>query len=166
SLRVSGVCQDNVREFARRRPRLIGRLSGVAEKLVRRLTMIGAMELQPDDGPRSSLSIRPGFKRCNGISLKFTRRFVEGIGKLAGNTPRDHRKKTKRLAARMSEVAGLAGGQRVNHPYLGVRAVEPPKSMGEPPGLVFTQRRSVVDAGVPQGGGLGSGRRPFGAKPL
>ncbi|RZR79306.1 hypothetical protein BHM03_00004995 [Ensete ventricosum] len=106
------------------------------------LTMIGAMELQPDDGPRSSLSIRPGFKRCNGISLKFTRRFVEGIGKLAGNTPRDHRKKTKRLAARMSEVAGLAGG------------------------LVFTQRRSVVDAGVPQGGGLGSGRRPFGAKPL
>ncbi|RWV92405.1 hypothetical protein GW17_00045223, partial [Ensete ventricosum] len=142
SLRVSGVCQDNVREFARRRPRLIGRLSGVAEKLVRRLTMIGAMELQPDDGPRSSLSIRPGFKRCNGISLKFTRRFVEGIGKLAGNTPRDHRKKTKRLAARMSEVAGLAGG------------------------LVFTQRRSVVDAGVPQGGGLGSGRRPFGAKPL
>ncbi|RWW60341.1 hypothetical protein BHE74_00032669 [Ensete ventricosum] len=28
-------------------------------------------------------------------------------------------------------------------------------------GLVFTQRRSVVDAGVPQGRGLRSGRRPF-----
>ncbi|RWV89826.1 hypothetical protein GW17_00048009 [Ensete ventricosum] len=33
SPRVSGVCQDDTREFVRRRPRLIGRLSGVAEKL-------------------------------------------------------------------------------------------------------------------------------------
>ncbi|RRT34088.1 hypothetical protein B296_00058990 [Ensete ventricosum] len=32
--RVSGVCHDGAREFARRRPRLVGRLSGVAEKLV------------------------------------------------------------------------------------------------------------------------------------
>ncbi|RWW88503.1 hypothetical protein BHE74_00002617 [Ensete ventricosum] len=51
---------------------------------------------------------------------EFARRFTERIGKLAGNMPGDHRKKT---------------------------------------GLVFTQRRSVVDAGVPQEGGLGSGRR-------
>ncbi|RRT51138.1 hypothetical protein B296_00011375 [Ensete ventricosum] len=33
SLRVSGVCQDGAREFARRRLRLVGRLSRVAEKL-------------------------------------------------------------------------------------------------------------------------------------
>ncbi|RWW61240.1 hypothetical protein BHE74_00031705 [Ensete ventricosum] len=33
SPRVSGAYQDGIREFARRRPRLIGRLSGVAERL-------------------------------------------------------------------------------------------------------------------------------------
>ncbi|RWV88951.1 hypothetical protein GW17_00048921 [Ensete ventricosum] len=92
-----------------KRPRLVGRLSGVAEKLAGRLTMIGAMELQPDDGPRTSLSIGPGFGRCSGISPKFARRFAEGIGKLAVNTSGDRRKKTGRLAARMSEAAGLAG---------------------------------------------------------
>ncbi|RRT60275.1 hypothetical protein B296_00012875, partial [Ensete ventricosum] len=48
--------------------------------------MTGAMELQLDDGPRSSLSIGPGFERCSGISPKFARRFAEGIEKLAGNT--------------------------------------------------------------------------------
>ncbi|RRT32326.1 hypothetical protein B296_00052593 [Ensete ventricosum] len=68
------------------------------------------MELQPDDWPRSSLSIRSGFGRCSGISSKFARRFAEGIGKLAGNTSGDCRKKTKRLAARMSEAIELAGG--------------------------------------------------------
>ncbi|RRT68858.1 hypothetical protein B296_00025049 [Ensete ventricosum] len=39
SLRVSGVCQDGAREFARRRPKLIGRLLGVAEKLARRFDL-------------------------------------------------------------------------------------------------------------------------------
>ncbi|RRT64673.1 hypothetical protein B296_00021313 [Ensete ventricosum] len=33
SLRVSGACQDGVRKFTKRRPRLIEKLSGVAEKL-------------------------------------------------------------------------------------------------------------------------------------
>ncbi|RWV81063.1 hypothetical protein GW17_00057556 [Ensete ventricosum] len=33
--RVLGVCQDGVREFIERRPRLAGRLSGVAERLAR-----------------------------------------------------------------------------------------------------------------------------------
>ncbi|RWW63981.1 hypothetical protein BHE74_00028812 [Ensete ventricosum] len=42
-------------------------------------------------------------------SKELTRRFTEGIMKLAGNTPGDHRKKTVRLAARMLEAAGLAG---------------------------------------------------------
>ncbi|RWW25021.1 hypothetical protein GW17_00010664 [Ensete ventricosum] len=71
--------------------------------------MTGAMELQPDDGPRSNLSIGPGFKQCSGISLKFARRFTEGIGKLAGNTPGDRLKKTGRLVVRMLKVPGLVG---------------------------------------------------------
>ncbi|RRT46550.1 hypothetical protein B296_00030919 [Ensete ventricosum] len=53
--------------------------------------MTGSMELQPDNGPRSSLSIRPEFGRCGGFRWEFARRFTEGIGKLAGNTPGDHR---------------------------------------------------------------------------
>ncbi|RWW76300.1 hypothetical protein BHE74_00015620 [Ensete ventricosum] len=69
--------------------------------------MTGAMKLQPDDGPRSSLSIGPGFRRCSGISPKFARRFAKGIGKLVGNTPGDRRKKTRRLVVRISEAAGL-----------------------------------------------------------
>ncbi|RWV89435.1 hypothetical protein BHE74_00012423 [Ensete ventricosum] len=91
SPRVSGVYQDGAREFARRRPRLVGRLSRVAEKLARSLTMTGAMKLQPNDGPGSSLSIGPGF---SWISSEFTRRFTEGIRKLAGSTSGDRRKKT------------------------------------------------------------------------
>ncbi|RWW57854.1 hypothetical protein BHE74_00035320, partial [Ensete ventricosum] len=63
-----------------------------------------------------------------GISPKFTRRFAEGIGKLAGNIPGDRRKKIGRLIARMPKAVGLTG---VNRPYLGVRATEPPKSMGQ-----------------------------------
>ncbi|RWW04332.1 hypothetical protein GW17_00032451 [Ensete ventricosum] len=94
--------------------------------------MIGEMELQTDDGPRSSLSIMPKFRRCSEISSKFARRFTEGIGKLVGNIPGDRRKKTGRLIARMPEAAGLAGGRWVNRPYPGVRATEPPRSAGEP----------------------------------
>ncbi|RWV96077.1 hypothetical protein GW17_00041241 [Ensete ventricosum] len=120
SPRVSVVCHNGTREFTRRRLRLARRLSGVAEKLIGRLTMTGAMELQPDDGPRSSLSIGSGFRRYSGISPKFARKFIEGIRKLAGNTPGDRWKKTIGLAARISEFVGLVGG------------------------LVFTERRSVV----------------------
>ncbi|RRT54556.1 hypothetical protein B296_00004055 [Ensete ventricosum] len=54
--------------------------------------------------------------------------FTEGIGKLAGNMLGDCRKKIIGLIARMSEAAELMG--RVNRLYLGVRAVEPPRSMG------------------------------------
>ncbi|RRT34454.1 hypothetical protein B296_00035510 [Ensete ventricosum] len=97
SPRISGVCQDGAKEFVRKRPRLTGRLSGVAEKPA------------GNDGPRSSLSIGPGFGRCSGISSKFARRFAKGIRKLAGNMLENHRKKTKRLTARMPELARLAG---------------------------------------------------------
>ncbi|RRT64857.1 hypothetical protein B296_00028433 [Ensete ventricosum] len=41
SPRVSGACQDDTREFARRRPRLTGRLSGVAEKFAGRDSLKG-----------------------------------------------------------------------------------------------------------------------------
>ncbi|RRT85140.1 hypothetical protein B296_00001967 [Ensete ventricosum] len=99
----------------------------------------GAIEIQPNDGQRSSLGIGPqGLDNVVGPHREFT----EGIRKLTRNTSGDHQKKIVRLIARMSEAAGLAGG------------------------LVFTQRRSVVNAGVPQRGGLESGRRPIGAKPL
>ncbi|RZR94242.1 hypothetical protein BHM03_00022902, partial [Ensete ventricosum] len=109
SPRVLGVYQDGAREFTRRRLRLPGRLSGVAKKLTGRLTMTEAMELQPDDGPRSSLSIGPGFGRCSEISSEFARRFAKEIGKLVGNMSGDYWKKTIGLAARMSKAAGLAG---------------------------------------------------------
>ncbi|RWW51796.1 hypothetical protein BHE74_00041816 [Ensete ventricosum] len=87
------------------------------------------MKLQPDDGPRSSLSIGPGFGRCSGISPDFIRRFTERIGKLAGNMSGDCQKKTIGLTARMPEAVGLAG---VNRPYLGVWVAEPPRSAGKP----------------------------------
>ncbi|RRT34054.1 hypothetical protein B296_00049276 [Ensete ventricosum] len=77
--RVSGACQDSAREFTRRRPRLVGRLSGVAEKLA------GNNRL------RSSLSIGSGFGRCGGFRWEFAKRFAEGIEKLTGNTSGNHR---------------------------------------------------------------------------
>ncbi|RWW01398.1 hypothetical protein GW17_00035560 [Ensete ventricosum] len=77
--------------------------------------MIEAMELQPDDGPRSSLSIESGFERCSGISSKFARRFAEGIGKLVGNTSGDRRKKTGRLIARIPKATELVGAGRLNY---------------------------------------------------
>ncbi|RWV78704.1 hypothetical protein GW17_00060278 [Ensete ventricosum] len=120
SLRVSGVCQDGAREFAGRRPRLTGRLSGVAEKLV------GSWEgLEVDVSGQ-------GLDNAEGARWEFARRFVEGIEKLTRNTPGDRRRKIMRLVI----------------------------------GLIFTRRRSIVDIGVPQGGGLRSGRRPVSAKPL
>ncbi|RRT63051.1 hypothetical protein B296_00036189 [Ensete ventricosum] len=70
------------------------------------------MKLQPDDRPRSSLSIGSRFRRCNGISSKFSRRFVERIGKLTRNMPGDRLKKTRRLTARMPEATGLAESRR------------------------------------------------------
>ncbi|RWV94955.1 hypothetical protein GW17_00042460 [Ensete ventricosum] len=130
----SGVC----RELAEGIGSWLGWRKGVHQKktethwkIIGGLTMTGEMKLQPNDGPRLSLSIGPGFGRCSGISPEFTRRFTEGIGKLARNMLGDCRKKTIGLTARIPEAARLTGG------------------------LVFTQRRSVMDACVPQEGGLG-----------
>ncbi|RZR90884.1 hypothetical protein BHM03_00018897 [Ensete ventricosum] len=77
SPRVSGVYQDGAREFAGRRPRLVERLSGVAKKLA----------------------------GSSNDEVGAHREFAEGIGKLARNMPRDHRRKTVRLTARMAKAA-------------------------------------------------------------
>ncbi|RRT46575.1 hypothetical protein B296_00008077 [Ensete ventricosum] len=53
------------------------------------------------------LGIEPGLDDAVRLRREFARRFVEGIGKLVKSTSGDHRKKTKRLTARMSEVTGL-----------------------------------------------------------
>ncbi|RWW58116.1 hypothetical protein BHE74_00035053 [Ensete ventricosum] len=83
SPRVSGACQDSAMEFAKRRPRLTGRLSGKAETLAGRL----------DD--------------AEGAHREFARRFTKGIGKLARNTSGDHRRKIVRLTDGESEGFGL-----------------------------------------------------------
>ncbi|RRT34391.1 hypothetical protein B296_00038742 [Ensete ventricosum] len=72
------------------------------------------MELQPDDGPRSSLGIGLGSDDVVGPRWEF----AEGIGKLARNMSGDHRKKTGRLTERISKAAKLAGVQA------GIRKVE------------------------------------------
>ncbi|RWV93297.1 hypothetical protein GW17_00044260 [Ensete ventricosum] len=67
------------------------------------------MKLQPNYGPRSSLSIKPSSDDTVEPRREFAKRFVEGIGKLAGNTPGDRQKKTIGLVAIMSEVTRLGG---------------------------------------------------------
>ncbi|RWW03003.1 hypothetical protein BHE74_00053490 [Ensete ventricosum] len=80
------------------------------------------MKLQPDDGPKSSLSIGSGFGRCSGISSIFAKIFAKGIKKLAGNIPGD-RRKTYRKNARGYRIGGSTfgwltrPGRRVNRPY-------------------------------------------------
>ncbi|RZS24817.1 hypothetical protein BHM03_00057929 [Ensete ventricosum] len=69
-----------------------------------------------------------------GGSRKACWEFAEGIEKLVRNTPGDHRKKTKRLIARMPEATGLAGTGRLNRPYRGIlvlSTVDPPRTSCE-----------------------------------
>ncbi|RZS26314.1 hypothetical protein BHM03_00059638 [Ensete ventricosum] len=79
--------------------------------------MTGAMKLQPDDGPRSSLGIRPGSNNVVGPRREFARRFTEDIGSLLGT----HREIARRLTARMLDAARLAGW-RLGRLYPGNRA--------------------------------------------
>ncbi|RWV82615.1 hypothetical protein BHE74_00047185 [Ensete ventricosum] len=78
--------------------------------------------------PRSSLGIGPRFRRCSGSLPGVRKDFAEGIGKIARNMPRDQRRMTMRL------TAGNAKGCK---------------------GLVFTQRRLVVDTDGLRRRGLG-----------
>ncbi|RZS23946.1 hypothetical protein BHM03_00056960 [Ensete ventricosum] len=57
-LGVSRACQDGVREFARRRPRLAGRLSRVAEKLAGSIKKI--TRNMPGDRQRKTLRLAAG----------------------------------------------------------------------------------------------------------
>ncbi|RWV98618.1 hypothetical protein GW17_00038527 [Ensete ventricosum] len=97
SPRVSRVCQDGAREFAKRRPRLDERLSMVAEKLAgndgpRQSQASGRVRTMRWDLVRSSLGDSP---KESGSSLG-TRREIA-------------RKKTEGLTARLLEVAGVCG---------------------------------------------------------
>ncbi|RWV79480.1 hypothetical protein GW17_00059378 [Ensete ventricosum] len=107
SPRVLGACQDSTRKFAGRRSRLAERLSEVAEKLVRSWDGL-AMDVSDMD-PGSSLGIRPGSEDVMEPRQEFARGFADGIGKLARNTPRDHRRKTVRLAVVESEGCQITG---------------------------------------------------------
>ncbi|RWW63388.1 hypothetical protein BHE74_00029437 [Ensete ventricosum] len=69
------------------------------------------MELQPYDGPKSSLGIGPGSDDVVEHRRECARRFAEGIGKLTRNALGDRRKKTIGLAARTPEAAGLGGSK-------------------------------------------------------
>ncbi|RZS14236.1 hypothetical protein BHM03_00045898 [Ensete ventricosum] len=64
--------------------------------------MAGSIELQPDDGPRESLGIGPSLDDAVGSRQKFARRFVEGIGKLAGNAKGDRRKEDRRTCCKIA----------------------------------------------------------------
>ncbi|RWW39727.1 hypothetical protein BHE74_00054916 [Ensete ventricosum] len=70
--------------------------------------MTGSMELQPDNGPRLSISIGPGSNDAVGSRQEFAWRFAEEIRKLTGNMKGDHREKTGGLIVRMPEATGLA----------------------------------------------------------
>ncbi|RRT63430.1 hypothetical protein B296_00026793 [Ensete ventricosum] len=85
SSRVSGVCQDGTREFARRRLKLAKRLSGVAEMLTKSWEGLEVDLL-------AILIVKTILWELVGSSLGF----VEGIGKLAGNTSGDRHRKTIR----------------------------------------------------------------------
>ncbi|RWV95488.1 hypothetical protein GW17_00041883 [Ensete ventricosum] len=97
SLRVSGVCQDGAREFAKRRPRFVGRLSGVAEKLV------GSRDV--------------------GSRRKFARRFTEGIGKLIGNVKGDRRSEDWRTYRKIvGGCRSMRDERRLDRPYHRIQA--------------------------------------------
>ncbi|RWV87604.1 hypothetical protein GW17_00050384 [Ensete ventricosum] len=124
--RILGVCQ----EFARRNRQLIEvSLEGYREFTERSVD---------NDGPRYSLGFGPSSDDVVGSHRKFTRRFAEGIGKLAGNAKGDRqineattddgpryslgirlssddavgsrRKFTRRFAERIEKLAGHAKG--------------------------------------------------------
>ncbi|RZS11291.1 hypothetical protein BHM03_00042607, partial [Ensete ventricosum] len=69
--------------------------------------MTGSMELQPDNGPRSSLGIGPSLDDEVVSRREFARRFAEEIGKLAGNMKGDHREEDQRTCRKN------AGGYRI-----------------------------------------------------
>ncbi|RRT36317.1 hypothetical protein B296_00046797 [Ensete ventricosum] len=82
STRVSEACQDGVREFARRRL--------TRWKIVR--------------GSRKDCR-----ERCDGFCREFARRFAEGISKLVGNTPGDHRGEDQKTCCKYARGYRIGG---------------------------------------------------------
>ncbi|RRT56005.1 hypothetical protein B296_00038807, partial [Ensete ventricosum] len=72
------------------KPRLCRKIVKGSQKACRE-SNYDRINVQPNNGPRSSLSIGPGFERCGGFRWEFAKRFAEGIRKFTGNTPGDHR---------------------------------------------------------------------------
>ncbi|RRT47833.1 hypothetical protein B296_00008520 [Ensete ventricosum] len=97
--RVSGVYQDGAKEFAKRRPRLTGRLSDVAEKFVRN-DAVGSRRSSLGDlskGSRSSLGTHQ---------------------KITGKRPEDSPQKCRRLPDWREYFRRLTRpGRRVNRLY-------------------------------------------------
>ncbi|RZR86308.1 hypothetical protein BHM03_00013488 [Ensete ventricosum] len=87
----------------------VGNLPGVRQKLTEGIGSLrgwhkGVHQKKTETHRKIiGLGHRARFGRYSGISSKFARRFVEGIGKLARNTLGDHWKKTGRLATRILE---------------------------------------------------------------
>ncbi|RRT48747.1 hypothetical protein B296_00009697 [Ensete ventricosum] len=105
SPRVLGVYQNGAKELVKKRLRLIGRLSGVVERLVESL----GRSYRPDIDPGSSLGIEPRFRRCGGSSPGVHLNFTEGIGKIARNTLGDRWRRTVRLVIRNTESCQIVG---------------------------------------------------------
>ncbi|RWW36622.1 hypothetical protein BHE74_00058340 [Ensete ventricosum] len=91
---------------------------------------------------KSSPGIGPECVRCDWELTWLHRELAKGIGSLLGWCKEVHWKKTKTYR----KIVGVAKKL--------VRSWEGHK------GLIFTQRRLIVEAGGPRGRGLGSGRRP------
>ncbi|RZS22930.1 hypothetical protein BHM03_00055767 [Ensete ventricosum] len=85
--------------------------------------MTRSINLQPDDGPRHSLGIRPSSDDELGSRLKFARRFAEGIGKLAGNAKGDRQEEDGRTCHKIvGSCRSMWECRRVNRPYHILRA--------------------------------------------
>ncbi|RWV89342.1 hypothetical protein GW17_00048514 [Ensete ventricosum] len=86
--------------------------------------MTGSMELQPDNGPRYSLGIGLSSYNAVGSRRKFTRRFTEGIRKLAGNTKGDYWEQDRRTCRKIARGCRSMWDFRwVNRPYHRIWAV-------------------------------------------
>ncbi|RRT60905.1 hypothetical protein B296_00012632 [Ensete ventricosum] len=79
--------------------------------------MIGSMELEPDNGPRSSFGFEPSLDDEVGSCREFTKRFAKGTRKLTRNTKGDRREEDRRTYRKnaggyriMREIGATASG--------------------------------------------------------
>ncbi|RWW64342.1 hypothetical protein BHE74_00028425 [Ensete ventricosum] len=87
--------------------KLVGNTLGDHRKKTGRLTTrmpeaVGLAGLQQDDGPRYSLGTRPCSDDAVGSRRKFAGRFVERIGKLAGNAKGDRPEEDRRTCRKIT----------------------------------------------------------------